>query len=87
MGIGSVISKNMSTVNSILREIYSDETGSDLIAFEEMDVDVIELQPEADSKVTQKPLEELDFPKESIVGVINHHGHLSIARGSSQISE
>ncbi|MFC1550303.1 TrkA C-terminal domain-containing protein, partial [Candidatus Neomarinimicrobiota bacterium] len=87
MGVGSVISKNMSTVNSILREIYSQETGSDLIAFEEMDVDVIELQPEVDSKVTQKPLEELDFPKESIVGVINHHGHLSIARGGSQLTE
>jgi trk system potassium uptake protein TrkA len=81
------MSKNMSTVNTILREIYSDETGSDLFAFEEMDVDVIEFNPKPGSKVTQKPLEELDFPRESIVGVINHHGHLSIARGSSQLSE
>ncbi len=87
LGIGSIMSKNMSTVNTILREIYSDETGSDLFAFEEMDVDVIEFNPKPGSKVTQKPLEELDFPRESIVGVINHHGHISIARGSSQLSE
>jgi Trk K+ transport system NAD-binding subunit len=31
-------------------------------------------------------LKEIDFPKESIVGLINHHGHLSIARGDSKIS-
>ena len=31
-------------------------------------------------------ISEISFPKESIVGVINHHGHLSIARGNSQLS-
>jgi trk system potassium uptake protein TrkA len=87
LGIGSVVSKNMATVNRIIRKIYSDKTETDLIAFEEMDVDVIELQPEAESKVTQKPLKDIDFPKDSIVGVINHHGNLSIARGDSIITE
>ncbi|MEE9571560.1 MAG: Trk system potassium transporter TrkA [Candidatus Neomarinimicrobiota bacterium] len=87
LGIGSVVSKNMATVNSIIRKIYSDKTETDLIAFEEMDVDVIELQPEAGSKVTQKALKNIDFPKDSIVGVINHHGNLSIARGDSLITE
>ena len=42
--------------------------------------------PEPGSRVTQYPLSEIDFPRESIVGVINHHGHLSIARGNSQLS-
>lgn len=87
LGIGSVVSKNMATVNSITRKIYSDKTETDLIAFEDIDVDVIELQPQTGSKVTQKPLEEIDFPKDSIVGVINHHGNLSIARGSSRITD
>lgn len=87
LGIGSIVSKNMATVNKIIRKIYSDKTETDLIAFEEMDVDVIELQPEAGSKVTQKPLKDIDFPKDSIVGVINHHGNLSIARGDSIITE
>jgi trk system potassium uptake protein TrkA len=87
LGIGSVVSKNMATVNRITRKIYSDKTDTELIAFEEIDVDVIELQPQTGSKVTQKSLEEIDFPKDSIVGVINHHGHLSIARGNSRITE
>ncbi len=87
LGIGSVVSKNIATVNKIIRKIYSDKTKTDLIAFDEMDVDVIELQPKAGSRVTQKPLSEIDFPKECIVGVINHHGNLSIARGGSLITD
>ena len=87
LGIGVMVSKNMVTVNKIIRKIYSDKTETDLIAFDEIDVDVIELIPQPNSKVTQLPLEEINFPKDSIVGVINHHGNLSIARGNSRISE
>ena len=87
LGIGSIVSKNMATVNKIIRKVYSDKTETDLFAFEEIDVDVIELTPQAGSKVTQKPLAEIEFPKDSIVGVINHHGNISIARGSSRMTE
>lgn len=87
LGIGAVVSKNMATVNKIVRKIYSDKTETDLIAFEEIDVDVIELIPQPGSKITLAPLSEITFPKDSVVGVINHHGNLSIARGSSRISE
>ncbi len=87
IGVGSVISKNMSTVNSIIREIRSDISETALVTFDEIDVEVLEFNPETGSKVTQKSLAELDFPKDSIVGVINHHGHLSIARGSSQLTD
>lgn len=87
LGIGAIISKNMATVNRIIRKIYSDKTETDLIAFEEIDVDVIELIPQSGSKITQEALKDINFPKDSIVGVINHHGNLSIARGSSRITE
>ena len=86
IGIGAVVSKNMSTVNSIIREIRSDQSEVSLITFDELDVEAIEIMPEPGSRVTQFPLSEIDFPKESIVGVINHHGHLSIARGDSQLT-
>lgn len=87
MGVGSVVSKNMSTVNSIIREIRSDQSQTSMTTLEEIDVDVIEFNPEPGSRVTQKPLSEIDFPRDSIVGMINHHGHLSIARGSSQLTD
>ncbi|NQV38137.1 MAG: Trk system potassium transporter TrkA [Candidatus Marinimicrobia bacterium] len=86
IGIGAVISKNLSTVNSIMREIRSDQNEMSVMSFDEIDVEVMEFNPEIGSKVTLRPLEELAFPKDSIVGVINHHGHLSIARGSSQLT-
>ena len=86
LGIGPIISKNMSTVNTILRKIRSDISDTSVFTFDEIDVDVIELQPEPGSRVTLMELSELSFPKGSIVGVINHHGHLSIARGSSRLT-
>jgi Trk K+ transport system NAD-binding subunit len=76
----------MSTVNSIIKEIRSDQSEVSLITFDELDVEAIEIMPEPGSRVTQFPLSEIDFPKESIVGVINHHGYLSIARGDSQLT-
>ncbi len=86
IGIGPIISKNMSTVNTILRKIRSDISDTSVFTFEEIDVDVLELQPDPGSRVTQMELSELSFPKDSIVGVINHHGHLSIARGNSRLT-
>jgi trk system potassium uptake protein TrkA len=86
LGIGPIISKNMSTVNTILRKIRSDISDTSVFTFEEIDVDVLELQPDPGSRVTLMELSELSFPKDSIVGVINHHGHLSIARGSSRLT-
>ena len=86
LGIGPIISKNMSTVNTILRKIRSDISDTSVFTFDEIDVDVLELQPEPGSRATLMELSELSFPKGSIVGVINHHGHLSIARGSSRLT-
>ena len=87
IGVGAVLSKNMSTVNSILRFIASDETETSVMTFDEIDVEVIEFHPEPGSKVTKLPLEEINFPEDSIVGMTNHHGALSIARGSTQLSD
>jgi len=87
IGAGAVISKNLSTVNSILRELHTDATEIPVITFDEIDVDVIEFQPEPGSPVTQRPLKELNFPEDSIVGIINHHGKIRIAHGTSILTE
>ncbi len=87
IGLGAVISKNMSTANSILKIISTNQTESPVTTFDEIDVDVIELSPEPGSKVTTAPLRDIKFPEDSIVGVINHHDRLSIARGSSQLTD
>jgi trk system potassium uptake protein TrkA len=86
IGVGAVISKNLSTVNAILRELHSDVSEIHTITFDEIDVDVMEFQPDVDCLVTKKPIKELDFPKDSIVGMINHHGKIQIPHGNSKLS-
>ena len=86
IGVGAVISKNLSTVNAILRELHSDQSEIHTITFDEIDVDVMEFQPDVGSLVTKKLIKELDFPSDSIVGMINHHGKVQIAHGESQLS-
>ena len=86
IGVGAVISKNLSTVNAILRQLHSDLSEIHTITFDEIDVDVVELQPDIGSLITQKPIKDLDFPKDSIVGMINHNGNIRIAQGNSQLT-
>ena len=38
-------------------------------------------------KTIGENLKDIKFPEDSIVGVINHHGQLSIARGESQLTD
>ena len=87
IGVGAVFSKNLSTVNAILKELHTDLTEIPVTTFDEIDVDVIEFQPEPGSPVTQRPLKELNFPKDCIVGMINHHGKIRIAHGTSILTE
>ena len=58
-----------------------------VVTFDEIEVDVIEFQPEPNSPVTQRPLKELSIPKDCIVGMINHHGKIRIAHGASILTE
>tara|TARA_B100000949_G_C14209529_1_gene419647 strand:- start:171 stop:1130 length:960 start_codon:yes stop_codon:yes gene_type:complete len=87
IGFGAVISKNLSTANSILRILHSDISDTSVATFHEIGLDAFELQPEDGSEITKKPLNEQNLPKDSIVGMINHHGKISIAHGNSQLTE
>jgi len=87
IGMGAVISKNLSTVNAILRELHTDMTEIPVVTFDEIEVDVIEFQPELNSPITKHPLKDLNLPKDCIVGMINHHGKIRIAHGTSILTE
>lgn len=86
IGLDSVISKNMSTVNAILEYIKSDQKVS-ITSFEDIDVEALEFNPAPGSPVTKGLLGEVGFPVQSIVGAVNHHGHISIAAGDTQLTE
>ena len=74
-------------MNAILREIHTELSEKPIMTFDEIDVDVIEFLPEPESPVTQRPLKEINFPKDAIIGMINHHGKIRIAHGTSVLSE
>jgi trk system potassium uptake protein TrkA len=87
IGFGAVISKNLSAANSILRILHSDISDTSVATFHEIGLDAFELQPEDGSEITKKPLNEQNLPRDSIVGMINHHGKISIAHGNSHLTE
>ena len=86
IGAGAVISKNLSTVNAVLSQLHSDKTETPIATFDEIDVDVLEFQPDSGSPITQKPIKDLKIPENSIIGMINHHGKIVIAHGNSQLT-
>ena len=87
IGAGAVISKNLSTVNAVLSQLHSDKTETPIATFDEIDVDVLEFQPDIGSPITKKPIKDLNIPENSIIGMINHHGKIKIAHGESMISD
>ena len=87
IGFGAVISKNLSTANSILRKLHSDISDTSVATFHEIGLDAFELQPEEGSEITSKPLNQLSIPKDTIIGMINHHGKIGVAHGNSQLTE
>ncbi|MCH7732277.1 MAG: Trk system potassium transporter TrkA [Candidatus Marinimicrobia bacterium] len=86
IGLDAVVSKNMSTVNAILEYIKSGQRLS-IINFEDIAVEALELSPAPNSKITKHELKDIKFPGASVVGAVNHHGHISIPSGDTQITE
>ncbi|MEE8437284.1 MAG: Trk system potassium transporter TrkA, partial [Candidatus Neomarinimicrobiota bacterium] len=62
IGVGIALSKNMSTVNAILRFINSTIAKTSITTFDEIEVDVLEFNPEPGSPVTKSDLNDLKFP-------------------------
>ena len=86
IGLDAVVSKNMCTVTEILEYIKSDEKHL-ITNFEDVEVEAIELRPNPGSIVTRKILGNIKFPDSSIIGSINHRGHVSIPHADTQISD
>lgn len=85
IGLDAVISKNMCTVNAILEYMKSDQNVV-VTNFEDIAVEALEFSPAPGSPITRRMLEDLKFPENCIVGSVNHHGHISIASGDTQIT-
>lgn len=84
LGINSVVSKNLSTVDAFMRYVVRGQVHS-VMMLEGIDTEVIELSPSPNSKIIGIPLQEIDFPPDAVVGGIIKGGMEEIASGSSTI--
>jgi trk system potassium uptake protein TrkA len=84
IGIDAYISKQLLTVNSILKFIRHGAIVS-VASIPGIAAEVIELIPSKGSEVTRRPLRELDFPKQAIVGAIMRDDHVLIPVGDTQL--
>jgi len=85
LGISSVVSKNLSTVDAFMRYVVRGQVHS-VMMLEGIDTEVIELSPAEDSQIVGVPLEEIDFPVDAVVGGIIRPDGEEIASGKSVIN-
>lgn len=84
IGIDAYISKQLLTVDGILKFIRHGAVVS-VASIPGIAAEVIELIAKKGSKITKKPLEELGFPKGTIVGAVMRKDRVFIPMGDSQI--
>jgi trk system potassium uptake protein TrkA len=84
IGIDAYISKQLLTVNGILKFIRRGSVVS-VVSIPGITAEVLELIPEEGSKITRKPLREVGFPQNAIVGAVMRADHVFIPVGNTQL--
>lgn len=84
IGMDAVVSKQLLTVNAVQRFIQHQQATS-IASLPGLDAQFIEFVAQKDSKITKKPLAELNFPKQAIIGAVMHDDQMIIAMGDTHI--
>jgi len=86
IGIDAFISRQMLTVNGILRFIRRGQIAG-VASLPGTPVEAIEFIAKAGSKILKKPLQKIKFPKNVILGAVLRNGSVFIPIGSTVIEE
>jgi len=78
IGIDSVVSKNISAVNDVLKIIHSDKDEISITPFEDMHIDAMEIRANPDSKYFNKKYSIEDIPESICLGSIVRDGKIII---------
>ncbi|MFC2132000.1 TrkA C-terminal domain-containing protein, partial [Bacteroidota bacterium] len=85
IGIDSIVSKQMITVNAI-KQIISRRKQALFAELPGIEAEIIEYIANDKSKITKKQLKDINFPKNAIVGaVLKNNDIIEIPRGDTQI--
>ena len=85
IGLDSLINKKLIAANNISRFIRKGKVIA-LASLESIDADVLEYIAQPDSPITKKPVKNLEFPKEAIIGGIVRGEESIIAVGDTSIA-
>ncbi len=84
IGMDAVVSKQLITVNAIMRYIYHRQVAS-ISMLPSIDAQIIEFVAAPGSKICKRPLKDIHFPRQSIVGAVISKGIASVPVGSTRI--
>ena len=84
IGLDSAISKKMTTINTILRYIRRRHISS-VSTIKGIDAELLEFNVPEGSKITDKPLKDINFPEGAIIGMIVRDGEARIPMGETII--
>lgn len=84
MGIGSIINKKLLAASYIYKYTVGTSV-SHVKCLTASDAEVFEFKIKSESKITQKPISELDFPEDLIIGGIVRGNSGFVANGDTQI--
>jgi trk system potassium uptake protein TrkA len=85
IGMDAVVSKQLLTVNAVERYIQHQQVAA-IASLPGIDAQCIEYIAKVGSKITRKPLKNVHFPKNAIVGAVFQGDRLIIPKGHTQIS-
>ena len=84
IGLDSVVSKQLLTVNAVQRFIQHRMVAT-IATIPGLDAHCIEFIARAGSKIVKKPLKDLRFPANAMIGAIAHADSIEIPTGETQI--
>ncbi len=84
IGMDAVVSKNITTVNAIMKYMRRGKVIA-VSLFEDIDAEAIELEPKEKSLITSKPLKDLKLPADMIIGAVIRAGAITIPHGDTRI--
>jgi trk system potassium uptake protein TrkA len=83
IGMDAVVSKQLLTVNAVHRFIQHQQVAA-YATIPGIDVQIIEYIA-GTGKITRKPIKDLGFPDDAIIGAVMHEGEMTVPKGETTI--
>jgi trk system potassium uptake protein TrkA len=84
IGMDAVVSKQLLTVNAVHHFIQKQEVAA-MASVPGIDAQIIEYIVQGTDKITRKPIKDVHFPRNAIIGAIMHEDRLVIPRGDTRV--